>query len=341
MVVSTVTKPRDQLVSLDDTPYYHCICRCVRRAFLCGTDGNQSFEHRRGWISDRIKHLSSIFTIDIAAYAVMSNHYHLVVHIDAERASELSYADVIDRWLTLFKAPPLLQRHMAEPLTNQAELDVINDLVQKWRSRLCDISWYMRSLNEHIARKANNEDHCSGHFWEARFKSQALLDNTALLSCMAYVDLNPIRASMAQTPAQSDYTSIQERLGIAPEKHGKNKPDIDEKPHTVELMVFAGSIKNDTPSNHLPFTFCDYLELVDWTGRIVREDKSGYIPANTPPILQQFNIDPQQWLVNCTHIERNFYLAIGSIAKLEQFANHLQQQWLKGIAACRSLYSPG
>ena len=340
MVVRTVTKPREQLVSLGDTPYYHCICRCVRRAFLCGTNGKQSFEHRRGWIADRVKQLSSIFTIDIAAYAVMSNHYHLVVHIDAERASEFTDADVIERWLNLFKAPPLLQRHLVEPLTNQAELDVINELVSKWRSRLCDISWYMRSLNEHIARKANTEDHCSGHFWEARFKSQALLDNTALLSCMAYVDLNPIRASMASTPAQSDYTSIQERLGIAPEKHD-NKSDIEANQNAVDLMAFAGSIKNDTPNNQLPFTFYDYLELVDWTGRIVREDKSGYIPGHTPPILQQFNIDPQQWLANCTHIERNFYLAIGPIAKLEQFASHLHQQWLKGIAACRALYAPG
>ena len=76
----------------------------------------------------------------------------------------LSDADVIERWLNLFKAPPLLQRHQLEPLTNRVELDVINELVQKWRSRLCSISWHMHTLNEHIAREANAEDHCSGHF---------------------------------------------------------------------------------------------------------------------------------------------------------------------------------
>ena len=96
--------PRYRLVSLDDTPYYHCISRCVRRAFLCGTDHTTgyNFEHRRQWIVDRIKLLCTIFSVDLCAYAVMSNHYHIVVRIDAEATKTWSDQEVAERWTQLF-----------------------------------------------------------------------------------------------------------------------------------------------------------------------------------------------------------------------------------------------
>ncbi len=280
MGIIPVTKPRSQLVSIDDTPYYHCVGRCVRRAYLCGSDGDHCYEHRRGWIVARIKQLSSAFTIDIAAYAIMSNHYHLVLHIDADRASRLTDSEVIERWLTLFSPPPLIQRHLQSPLTDKAELAHINKLIETWRNRLCNLSWYMRELNEYIARLANAEDKCTGHFWESRFKSQALLDETALFSCMAYVDLNPIRANMAETPEQSDYTSIQERLGILPSasrvKQNIQQPTQDKaKAESTKLMSFSGTINHSAARNELPYNFNDYLQLVDWTGRMIREDKRG------------------------------------------------------------------
>ena len=83
-----MTISRSQQIDLSVTPYYHCINRCVRRAFLCGEDKHtgQSYEHRRGWIADKIKSLSEVFAIDVAAYAVMNNHYHIVLRVDQESA---------------------------------------------------------------------------------------------------------------------------------------------------------------------------------------------------------------------------------------------------------------
>ena len=92
------------------------------------------------------------------------------------------------------------------------EKEALDTLIDTWRSRLYNIGWFMKLLNEGIARLANKEDDCTGHFWQSRFKSQALLDEQAVLSCMSYIDLNPVRASMASTPETSDYTSIKMRI---------------------------------------------------------------------------------------------------------------------------------
>ena len=209
-----MTRPRKALVSLDDTPYYHVVSRCVRRAFLCGEDrlSGQSFEHRRQWVLERFRCLASVFAIDICAYAVMSNHYHLVLHIDRDRCLALTDDQVIERWCLLFQGPLLVQRYRAGQPLSRAERVTLGEIVGVWRERLMDISWFMRELNEFIARRANEEDDCKGRFWEGRFRSQALLDVPAVLSAMVYVDLNPVRAGMAEDLEGSDFTSVQERL---------------------------------------------------------------------------------------------------------------------------------
>ena len=78
-----MTKPRSQQICLNATPFYHCVSRTVRRAFLCGKDQltGRSYDHRRHLIEKDILRLSSIFFIDIAAFAVLSNHYHVVLHV--------------------------------------------------------------------------------------------------------------------------------------------------------------------------------------------------------------------------------------------------------------------
>ena len=83
-----MTRARKTFLSLNDTPYYHVVARCVRRAWLCGIDeyAGKDYSHRKAWIIERMRELSAVFAIDICAYAVMSNHYHLVVHVDRKRA---------------------------------------------------------------------------------------------------------------------------------------------------------------------------------------------------------------------------------------------------------------
>ena len=311
-----MTRPRSAQVSLEDTPYYHCISRCVRRAFLCGQDRftGKSFNHRKPWLVKRIKHLSCVFAIDITAYAVMSNHYHLVLHVDLQRSRLWSVDEVIDRWLTLYKGPELVQRHHKGEQLLPLEQNKVLEIAQIWRNRLSSISWFMACLNEFIARKANAEDGCKGRFWEGRFKSKALLDATALLSTMAYVDLNPIRAGIANNLKDSSFTSIQDRIREVAEKPLKDKP---------ALMAFSESKSHDEPVKAIPYHLKDYIELVDWTGRIIMKDKRGFIPSTEPRILKILNLKTQDWEYLSLSIQKR---SINTIHGLERLKAHEKQQ---------------
>jgi len=209
-----MTQFRDSLISLDDTLYYHCISRCVRCAFLCGEDSfsGKSFEHRRQWILDRIRELSDVFAIEVCAYSIMSNHYHLVLYVNKEEIDHCSDLEVCARWNHFYSLPMVVERWRSDFQSSESETKIALEIVEEWGCRLTSISWFMRGLNEHIARKSNKEDDCKGRFLEGRFKSQALLDEKALFSCMAYVDLNPIRAKMVESIETSAFTSVHEGM---------------------------------------------------------------------------------------------------------------------------------
>lgn len=309
-----MTRPRKELVSVQDTPYYHIVSRCVRRSFLCGLDHStgKDYEHRRQWIEDRIRILSSLFSIDICAYAVMSNHLHIVIKLCPAQAQSWSNTEVIERWLSLFKGPLLIQQWQAGESLSKTQLDTVSDMIEVYRERLASLSWFMKCLNEPIARQANQEDKCTGHFWESRYKSQALLTEEALLSCMAYVDLNPIRADMAKTPEDSKHTSIKERIN--PEFNLTSAIDsqkallaLQHFQSTVKpLAQFEGDIRNEEQQGIL-FSLEDYLTLVDMTGRTLRDDKRGAISAHLPPILERLEINQEEWLNNATQFERLYH----------------------------------
>ena len=316
-------KPRKLQISLDATPFYHCVSRCVRRAFLCGEDSvsGRSYEHRRRQIEHDLLRLASIFCIDIAAFAVLSNHYHVVLHVDRDSANEAEAKEIVLRWHQLYKAKKVSQKFIDGEHLEPHERNQIDVLVDTWRKRLYDISWFMKVLNEKIAKQANKEDECTGHFWESRYKSQALLDEKAVLSAMTYVDLNPIRAAMATTPETSDHTSIKLRIEYWKNKANQYKDDQSEQFQPKSLMPFAGNLRQPMPKG-LIFNLIDYIELVDWTGRIIRDDKRGAINANTPPILQRLDISIDHWIEVSTKFESRFKGIAGSAQSIKALCAH-------------------
>jgi len=250
-------------------------------------------------------------------------------------AESWSLSEVIERWHTLFSGITLSQRYLQGIELCEAELCKLEEVVEVWRERLMSVSWFMRCLNEHIARLANAEDGCTGRFWEGRFKSQALLDEAALAACLAYVDLNPIRAGMADTPESSDYTSVKRRIEAL--KSSSTDPATQDQAPDRDLLPFVGNPREQMPKG-LPFALMDYLELVDWTGRIVREDKRGSIPGDTPPILQRLKIEPDAWVQLTTRFEEDFGNLVGRPDSLPAACAALGLCWARGTSHCRAMF---
>jgi len=304
-----MTYPRSHLVDPDGGTYHVC-SRCVRRTFLCGVDDltGRDFSHRRQWIQARIRKLSKIFSISIYAYAVMSNHYHIVLSIDP---LGLTDDEVADRWLQL--CPVASQGEKAQTLHAARRWAIINnkERLAELRVRLHSLSWFMRFINEPLARLANKEDDCRGRFWEGRFKSQILLDEASILASMVYVDLNPIRAGIADDLEDSDYTSVQHRLA-----HNREEDEI-------------GPI-NGSPGHppFAPISLADYVNLVRWTAK-AQSTMRRPIQKGITHCLRSNHTTLDSWFRDNLPSPHRWQRAMGSVDALQEYAKAIGQCWIK------------
>ena len=230
--------------------------RCVRRSMLCGVDPvtGRDLSHRREWIESLALDLTQVFTVHVIAYAVMSNHYHITVNYRPQERLALTNEEVARRWQLLY---PSVQSGdgttgSADSLREPGRIEVLRD-------RLGDLSWYMRHLNETIARRANLEDDCSGRFWQGRFKAKGLNSSRAVWACMAYDDLNPERARISDQLATSYFTSLQRRL-----EEARETPERFDQP-MAPLTRRAGMVVSaPEPAPRLELTLREYCAHVDW-----------------------------------------------------------------------------
>lgn len=319
---------RKEIVTEGTVRIYHCISRCVRRAFLCGKDHftGKSYEHRKALIKERLQQLVKGFAVDVFSYAIMSNHLHVVIRNRPDIAENWTDEEVAGRWLKVFPtkakthSPAEIQSSINQLISNKARLAEV-------RQRLSSVSWFMRCLNEYVARQANREDQCKGRFWEGRFHCQALLDESAVLTCMAYVDLNPVRAGIAQTPETSLFTSVHDR--IVSRRFGKED----------WLAPFAGGAgKYQAPA--LDMLLDEYLNLVDWTGRQIRADGKAAIPVDMAPILTRLSIGKDSWIATVQGYGSLFHRAVGRLDSMIRAARASGLRWFCGINSCAKAFSP-
>ncbi|MBL8888676.1 MAG: hypothetical protein JNL67_01775 [Planctomycetaceae bacterium] len=323
-------KPRKVTIDPKVVQVVHIWNRCIRAMQLCGKDPLTGVdrEHRRSWSRDRLEHLAMVYAIEILTYAIMHNHTHLVVRSRPDIASRWSPDEVARRWLMI---TPKRDRSgkIIEPSAKRIQAIVNNpELIDKIRVQLSDVSWMMRSYAQHIASRANYEDQKKGHFWEERFKSHVLLDQASILKCMLYVDLNPIRANIARSIEQSDFTGAKDRLDdlrihIATQANNRIVLQLESgsemarwermdhscsgwlSPIEIDAHVRESACESDGMQNESPpkprrvsqrgavrISLTKYLLLLDLAGRQQRVGGSGFIPDDALPILQQLGLEP-------------------------------------------------
>ncbi|MCX8072020.1 MAG: transposase [Candidatus Binatia bacterium] len=319
---------RRQLVDVTVTPYYHVISRCVRRAHLCGRDFHtgKNFDHRKEWLVERIRTLAGIFAVKVFAYAVMSNHYHLVIALEPARAREWSDHEVVARWGQLFKR--------SSDRLLQIPVNMRQRFVDRWRERLADLSWFMRCLNESIARRANREDGCTGRFWEGRFKSQALLDEGAVVTCMCYVDLNEVRAGIVGKLRDSRFSSIGERL--------RNRP---QSTWLAKFQSEAGHLSAIGPSDTkrellgvIPVDFTNYLELLRATAHALKVSKAERLSGAAANTVESVGLDPGAFVQAVRTYSLRFFGMVGHVDRLRVACARWGRKRSRGAAAARLLY---
>ena len=298
-------RPRGKYIDPTSTQIVHVVTRCVRGAYLCGRDNisKRSFEHRRSWIQDRLAFLAAEFGIDCLTFSVMSNHVHVILRSRPDVVRSWTDREVAERWVKLC---PNRDGALAPPEEVKRLMRLPEQIVEI-RRRLSDVSWWMRLLTQSIARRANREDGCTGRFWEGRFKAQILADDAAILACTLYVDLNPIRATLANSLQDASYTGAKVRLDAIRARRNRNRTSSDSsttwlcpipivrRSNTSGSAALGGNAQTRR-KGFLQMSEVDYLRLADWTGRQARPDKRGHIPRSIRPVLERLHIASDQWL---------------------------------------------
>jgi len=328
-----MTIARKHIVDNQTAGFYHCTNRCVRRTFLCGVDEmtGHNYSHRKNWLESRMMELCDIFSVDIYAYAVMDNHCHIVLYLDPLAPMQWSKEDVAERWLCAYSGKLIDPKFAKQRKLKKQAIIADKERIKLYRERLGSLSWFMSRLNEPLAKQSNKEENCTGSFWEGRYSAQALLDEAAVLSCMAYVDLNPVRAKIADKLQESNNTSIKKRL----EEIKQTEPiDVQAK---FDSAIFA--ISNQVNSKKLSMSSKSYIELVEWTGQnIVYPDKVS-MPQNISSCLKQLNLQQNHWLKQLEHFENNYCHVVGSMALIRQKAKKLKKRCMKGMSAAKLFYA--
>jgi len=297
---------------------------------------------------NRLKELAGIFSVSVAGFSVLDNHLHVLVRIDPATAAAWTDEEVVRRWGRLF--PPRGAGRKALPVTEDWVKQQLMkpEWVQQTRERLQSLSWLMKCLKEPLSRLANREEQARGAFFEGRFKSIAILDDEALIATCAYIDLNPVAAGLAPVPEASAHTSIKARVehlvaeGNIQETETAVTGPAQPKRADIEASHWLCPVE-DRRCHGLPregmiegLTLGHYLQLVDYTGRLLRQGKAT-ISAEVESIFTRLQSSGSVWQERMTRLSGGRLLGRFFAAGRETLratANRLGMRHLVNLQGC-------
>ncbi len=306
---------------------FHVITRCARRTFLFG-DGRG---HRRGWLADSLTETLPHFGIDLLTYAIMSNHVHLVVRLRPERVDEWTPLEAARHALSTFPARSGWQNEALPMTTELVEgYSEHRSWLKQQRERLKSLSWFMRVVKQSISRRANAEDECRGHFWESRFHHVALLDEAAVIACMVYVDLNPIRAGMARTVAKSSYTGGRGRL-LLHEQAGDDAWEPEEKSLAKRMVSFRSVAPVHVMTGEEQSSWLngpDYLQVLESTIAAIAGAPKNAWHGHLMNTCSRLAVDVERWRTVMKEGGRFGGTALGAADTRRRLASHVRREWI-------------
>ncbi len=327
---------RVEMFSPDEIAVVHVMNRVVRRCFLMGKDPvtGKNYDHRKDWVETELKRLAGGFGIDLLCYSVLSNHFHLILRSRPDVVASWDNREVARRWLVI--CPVNKGGKPLSPVSAEAEVNAICNNPAKLREvrrRLSDISWWMRLLCQRIAQRANREEEeTCGKFWQNRYRAVRLIDEAAILACAAYVDLNPIRAGLAEDLESSNYTSVQQRMRAASEVGTQLTPPTEPRNSNAKYAAgepsFLSSLTLDdrlgphsstvsrptercSNKGFLSMAFDEYVALLEWAARNTKQRLAPLTPnASLQKLFERLRIKPASWCV----LVRNFGALFAHVA---------------------------
>ena len=348
---------RQEVFAPDEVAVVHVSNSVVRQCRLLGTDPRtgKNFDHRKRWMEILLERYAANFGIDLLGFAILSNQFHLILRSRPDVVATWKDAEVARRWLMLAPFRKDIEGNPFDP--NEADLHRILDDAKKvkaTRLRLSDIGWWVRLLCQSVAIRANQEDQESGRFWQSRFRAERILDDSTLVACTAYVDLNPIQAAITDKLETSDLTSAQ--LRIKSHKATLNATAASQTGRSAEKPLGSATKTSKAPADRflaplwlsprqrkggpvvnrtgercsdkgfLPLTEEDYLQLLKWTAKQLSQETQSKTPPRCQEILDSLDLNAETWLPLVKKFGKLFYNVAGRPESIEETRSRIGQR---------------